>query len=135
MNDDQNIPLSDTDPMCSIDNSGKIVTTQTLPEIEVFLHINFNFKTETIKLEPGEKERHPLRYKLRTTFNVDLKGHPLDKNISSIIVYSGHWQFFDSEGTSLSPILGPGHYARVADIGIANDKISSFKITKAKKIG
>lgn len=123
-------------PTYSINDLGK-VTSQSLPEIEVFKHINFNFATDTTGLQPGEKEYHASEDKLkggelsfRTTFNVDLTGHSLDKNISSVIVHSGYWQFFSNDGgseTAFPPVLGPGHYARVTDIGIPNDRISSFK--------
>src|SRR5919202_4711670 len=99
-------------------------TLLRLPEIEVFKHANFNFKTSTIELLPGEAAMSPGRNSLRTSFNVNLKGDGLDNNISAIIIYGGRWEFFDSEGNSLA-ILTPGQYADVRKVGIPNDKISS----------
>ncbi|MCX6216568.1 hypothetical protein [Spirosoma sp.] len=114
-------------PKSEINTLGKVVTSQSLPEIEVFQHINFNFLTNSIKLEEGEKARHTDRFRLRTTFNVDLTGHDLYEQISSIIIYSGYWKFFDKEGVAWPTILGPGHYPRIKDNGIDNDKIGRFE--------
>ncbi|GAB3990384.1 hypothetical protein GCM10028807_17430 [Spirosoma daeguense] len=120
----------------STNNLAKAVQSQSLPEIEVFQHINFNFQTDTVELQPGQVEIDLSRGKdsFRTSFNVDLKGHSLDKNISAIIIYSGYWQFFDSDGKALGSILGPGHYARVSDFGIPNDQISSFRCVSLEQL-
>lgn len=114
-------------PESQIQDLSKIVMSQRLPEIEVFKHANFNFQTSTIQLLPGERAISPGRERLRTSFNVNLKGDLLDNNISSIIIYSGYWQFSDSNGKVFTPVLGPGQYADVREFGIPNDKISSFK--------
>jgi Beta/Gamma crystallin len=51
-------------------------------------------------------------------------------SISSLIILSGTWEFFDDEdfkGTSLGT-LGPGMYANVTDKGLKNNSISSVRL-------
>ena len=51
-------------------------------------------------------------------------------SISSLIILSGTWEFFDDEnfkGTSLGT-LGPGMYANVAAKGLKNNSISSVRL-------
>ena len=53
-------------------------------------------------------------------------------SISSLVILSGTWEFFDDEdftGTSLGR-LGPGMYANVADKGLKNNSISSVRLAK-----
>jgi hypothetical protein len=53
-------------------------------------------------------------------------------SISSLVILSGTWEFFDDEdftGTSLGT-LGPGTYADVADKGLKNNSISSVRLAK-----
>jgi Beta/Gamma crystallin len=53
-------------------------------------------------------------------------------SISSLVILSGTWEFFDDEnfkGTSLGT-LGPGRYANVADKGLKNNSISSVRRAK-----
>jgi hypothetical protein len=51
-------------------------------------------------------------------------------SISSMIILSGTWEFFDDEdfkGTKMGE-LGPGMYANVADKGLKNNSISSVRL-------
>jgi hypothetical protein len=53
-------------------------------------------------------------------------------SISSLVILSGTWEFFDDEdftGTAMGT-LGPGMYANVADKGLKNNSISSVRLTK-----
>jgi Beta/Gamma crystallin len=53
-------------------------------------------------------------------------------SISSMIILSGTWEFFDDEdfkGTSMGT-LGPGMYANVTDKGLKNNSISSVRLAK-----
>jgi hypothetical protein len=53
-----------------------------------------------------------------------------DNSISSMIILSGTWEFFDGEnftGTKMAT-LGPGTYPRVADKGIKDNSISSIRL-------
>jgi len=52
---------------------------------------------------------------------------------SSIVVEEGNWSFFRNSGfdTAYPPVLGPGIYPFVGDIGINNDDISSLQPTDA----
>lgn len=52
------------------------------------------------------------------------------KDISSILLIAGQWQFF-KEVEFASPvglILGPGYYPWVEDVGIPNDSVLSIKV-------
>jgi hypothetical protein len=51
-------------------------------------------------------------------------------SISSLIILSGTWEFFDDEdfkGTNMGT-LGPGMYANVTDKGLKNNSISSVRL-------
>jgi hypothetical protein len=51
-------------------------------------------------------------------------------SISSIVILSGTWDFFDDEdfkGTKIAT-LGPGMYPKVADKGIKDNSISSIRL-------
>jgi hypothetical protein len=53
-----------------------------------------------------------------------------DNSISSMIILSGTWEFFDGEnftGTKMAS-LGPGMYPRVADKGMKDNSISSIRL-------
>jgi hypothetical protein len=52
---------------------------------------------------------------------------------SSIVVEQGNWSFFRNSGfdTAYPPVLGPGIYPFVSDIGINNDDLSSLRPTDA----
>jgi hypothetical protein len=53
-----------------------------------------------------------------------------DNSISSIIILSGTWEFFDDEdlmGTKMAT-LGPGQYPRVTDKGLKDNSISSIRL-------
>ena len=85
-----------------------------LPEVVVFSDINFG---------GGE---------WRTNLDVSYVGDGWNDSISSIIVVSGTWQFFENsnfEGAR-SNLITPGYYPWVEDpaVNIANDSISSFVV-------
>jgi hypothetical protein len=53
-------------------------------------------------------------------------------SISSMVILSGTWEFFDDEdftGTSMGT-LGPGTYADVTKHGLKNNSISSVRLAK-----
>ena len=53
-------------------------------------------------------------------------------SISSLVILSGSWEFFDDEnftGTSMGT-LGPGTYADVTKHGLKNNSISSVRLAK-----
>ena len=84
--------------------------TLHLPEVVLFEHRGF-----------GGAER-------RTNFSYIWVGDWWNDKISSIVVVSGTWRFFehrDYGGRSWD--LGPGYYDWVEAVGIPNDLISSFK--------
>ena len=61
--------------------------------------------------------------------------HDLGKwgnSISSLVILSGTWEFFDDEnftGTSMGT-LGPGSYADVTKHGLKNNSVSSVRLAK-----
>ena len=90
----------------------KIGKGQRLPEVVVYEHINFN------------------GWEYRTNLDVVYIGDDWNDNISSIVVFSGTWRFYNNVGFDESGgyiDLGVGAYSRVEDYGIANDSITSFK--------
>jgi len=53
-----------------------------------------------------------------------------DNSISSMVILSGRWEFFDDEkfqGTKMNE-LGPGVYLNVKDHGIKDNSISSIRL-------
>ena len=57
-----------------------------------------------------------------------------DNSISSMVILSGHWEFFDSknfQGTRMNE-LGPGTYLSVKDHGIKDNSISSIRLVSPK---
>ena len=84
-----------------------------LPEVTVFEHRDFE----------GDS--------WRTTFGYSFVGDDWNDRISSIIVHSGYFEFYehrDFGSEHWGPVrLGPGQYAFVGDYGIWNDTISSWK--------
>jgi Beta/Gamma crystallin len=53
-----------------------------------------------------------------------------DNSISSLVILSGTWEFFDDDdftGTKMAT-LGPGQYARVTEKGIKDNSISSIRL-------
>jgi hypothetical protein len=53
-----------------------------------------------------------------------------DNSISSLIVLSGTWEFFDDDdftGTNMAT-LGPGQYPRVTEKGLKDNSISSIRL-------
>jgi len=58
-----------------------------------------------------------------------------DNSISSMIILSGTWAFFDDqnlEGDKMAE-LGPGMYPKVTDKGIKNNSISSVRLVSPKQ--
>jgi hypothetical protein len=86
----------------------------SLPEVVVYWDINFG----------GEN--------WRTNLGWGYVGDHWNDQISSIVIVSGTWQFYEHAGFggAASKPLGPGYYRWVEDpsVNIANDSISSFKI-------
>lgn len=84
-----------------------------LPEVVVYYHSNYG--------EPSWRTNIGYRY----------VGDYWNDKISSIVVVSGRWIFYehaDFWGEHWSPVeLGPGYYPWVESVGIPNDSISSFK--------
>lgn len=67
----------------------------------------------------------------RTNLSYSYVGDYWNDQISSIIVVSGTWRFFEDSQTG-APVgghwdLGPGWYSWVEDLGIPNDTISAFE--------
>ena len=85
----------------------------SLPEVVVYTDANF-----------GGNE-------WRTNLNYSWVGSSWNDCISSIVVVSGTWVFYENAnyGGAQSNPLGPGYYSWVesSDVNIANDSISSFK--------
>lgn len=82
-----------------------------LPQVQIFEHINFGGWRET------------------TSLNWYYVGDWWNDRISSIIVISGTWRFYQHwhyEGLFWD--LGPGYYPWIVDNGIPNDMISSFQV-------
>jgi Beta/Gamma crystallin len=53
-----------------------------------------------------------------------------DNSISSVIILSGTWEFFDGDnftGTKMAT-LGPGMYPKVTDKGMKDNSISSIRL-------
>ena len=53
-----------------------------------------------------------------------------NNSISSMVILSGHWEFFDSkhfQGTKMGE-LGPGTYLRLKDHGLKDNSISSIRL-------
>jgi hypothetical protein len=97
--------------MEAMDASLNMDAAARLPEVVVYFHRDFG--------EPN----------FRTNLNISYVGDAWNDQISSIVVVSGRWQFFRhiNFGEPMGQILGPGYYPWVADVGIENDHISSFK--------
>ena len=55
-------------------------------------------------------------------------------SISSMVIVSGHWEFFDEEhfkGTKMKE-LGPGTYLNVKDHGLKDNSISSIRLVSPR---
>lgn len=84
-----------------------------LPEIEIFQHIDFG------------------GFSARTNLNWYFVGDWWNDKISSIVVVSGTWRFYEHwhyEGRYWD--LSEGYYRWVVDAGIPNDIISSFRVIR-----
>lgn len=89
-----------------------------IPEVVIYEHIDFG----------GANERTNLNYYFVGSFWND--------KISSIVVVSGIWEFYEHwhyEGRKW--VLGPGYYRWVVDAGIPNDIISSFRCVQLTHCG
>jgi Beta/Gamma crystallin len=54
-----------------------------------------------------------------------------NNSISSLIILSGTWEFFDAkdfQGTKMGGQLGPGMYPRVTDKNLKDNSISSIRL-------
>lgn len=86
-------------------------STLSLPEIVIYEHSNFSGAS------------------VRTNLGWYEVGDWWNDKISSIVVVSGVWRFYEHwhfEGRYWD--IGPGYYYRVEEGGIPNDVISSFRI-------
>jgi hypothetical protein len=87
-----------------------------LPSVIVFRDVNFDFDNEAIfSLPPG--------------WGYTYVGDNWNDTISSVIVFSGTWQFFEIAGfQGGSATVGPGWYKFVEDpqFNMQNDTISSI---------
>ena len=96
--------------------------TAVLPELILFEHENFNINYA------GEEVGDCWR----TTFNFRYVGDEWRDGISSIIVLSGVWEFFERADyeSEFRPYIriGPGHYPNLESIGIPNEGIKSFRV-------
>ena len=56
----------------------------------------------------------------------------LNDKVSSLIVLSGIWQFFEGPNfeTPYESRLGPGQYHWVKEVGLPNDQISSLRAVR-----
>lgn len=93
-----------------LDKASARVASVHLPEVVICEHIDFGGANE------------------RTNLNYYFVGDWWNDKISSIIVVSGTWRFYEHwhyEGRHWD--LGPGYYRWVEDAGIPNDLISSFQ--------
>lgn len=83
------------------------------PEIVVFEDVNF-----------GGSE-------WRTNLDYSYVGDDWNDSISSVIVISGTWQFFENANFGgASTVVGPGYYSFVENqpFNMTNDTISSFRV-------
>lgn len=81
-----------------------------LPQVQIYEHINFGGHNEI------------------TSLNWYYVGDWWNDKISSVVIYSGRWRFYEHwhyQGAYWD--LGPGQYSWVEAVGIPNDIISSFK--------
>lgn len=84
--------------------------TSVLPQVQIYQHINFGGHNEV------------------TSLNWYYVGDWWNDEISSIVIYSGRWRFYQHayyQGAYWD--LSPGQYPWVEDANIPNDIISSFK--------
>jgi len=81
-------------------------------QIVVFEHANFAGEARFIK------DQEPR-----------LGDQNMNDKVSSFVVITGQWQFFQDPDFLFpyGPILGPGPYPWIEDIGIKNDQVSSLK--------
>ncbi|MBT0027690.1 beta/gamma crystallin family protein [Vibrio alginolyticus] len=113
--------ISDVDPMkanvfefpdANVENDVSFLGGH-MPEIVIYEHIDFG----------GANARTNLAWKYVGTYWND--------KISSIVIVSGLWDFYEHINYGGRKwTLGPGYYRWVADKGIPNDTISSFKPSK-----
>lgn len=106
----------------------KSCSTQTtqylkhLPEIILFENGDFNLNTE------GEEEGDSWR----TSFDYRYVGDDWRDAISSMLILSGVWEFYecpDYHYENWKPVrLGPGYYPNLPHVGIPNNQINSFRV-------
>ena len=65
----------------------------------------------------------------RTSFGYSYVGDDWNDRILSFIVHSGYFQFYTDRDfqNPEGGLIGPGYYPWVADLGIINDTISSWR--------
>ena len=74
----------------------------------------------------------------RTNLDYTYVGDDWNDSISSIVIVSGTWQFFENSefGGAASNPIGPGYYSFVenSDVNMQNDSISSFRIVSFEPV-
>ncbi|HYZ95192.1 MAG TPA: beta/gamma crystallin-related protein, partial [Nitrososphaeraceae archaeon] len=93
---------------------------ETLPEVIIFEHADFGGEQQSIK-------------------GSDPNIHSWNDKISSVIVKSGTWQFFEHEnyGSPSSKQVGPGYYeyVEIPEFNIRNDNITAIKAISSSPQG
>jgi hypothetical protein len=58
-----------------------------------------------------------------------------DNSISSMIILSGTWEFFDDQNLQGTPMakLGPGRYANVTQHGLKDNSVSSIRLVSPRE--
>ena len=72
-----------------------------------------------------------MRGNYRVIFNEesDLRAVGLNDTVSSFVVVSGNWKFYQNINYDgqYAPTFGPGYYPNAAQAGIPNDQASSLR--------
>jgi hypothetical protein len=93
------------------------VDVKSVPDCSVYEHVNFN-------TNPGDDDDG---WSFRTSLAVTYIGDDWNDEISSIIVHSGTWRFYEDVDYGGAYIdLGPGYHNDLHAMGWG-DKITSYK--------
>jgi hypothetical protein len=86
-----------------------------MPEVVLFEHSNFRGAHKHVFVAEPDLDRDDDNF-----FN---------DRVSSIVIVEGEWEFYrdDNFRNQLGPTLGRGTYARVTDVDIPHDSISSLR--------
>jgi hypothetical protein len=94
---------------------------------------NKNEVAHAVIYEHADFKTYPSGGKEEVYFGYDYVGHWWNDRISSVIVVSGNWEFYEhkNQGGAKSNIVGPGYYYNVQldqRFNMKNDTISSFSV-------